>query len=116
MFALYDEVEKKYATCLSDPIFGRSSDWVDEIGPKVVGVPAARLHKTKSTMKAQLTMLLWRLNMNVEMLDNGSWQKELDDKGDTTAGHFTKMLGWSVECKRRQDAGYTAFGLTIVER
>ncbi len=104
MFAMYDTIEKKYATVLNFPYFGRSLDWVDSIsGPPVVGKRHARVHKTKATMKGQLTQLMWRLNMNVEMLAEGAW----DDRPD--------MLTWSIECKRRLDAGYTDFGMEVVE-
>lgn len=113
MYAMYDTIEKKYATVLNFPHFGRGLDWVDTIGPTVAGERSARIHRTKSTMKGQLTQLLWRLHMNVEMLKSGTWQKELD-RG-FCVDHNTHMLNWSIECKRRLDAGYGGFGMEIVE-
>lgn len=100
MFALYDTVEKQFATCLEDPIFGESFGWSKEVFE-------ARMHKTLPTMKAARTKLIARLELNVTMLVAGEWE------GNDS--HFRDMKKWSIECEKRKGAGHVDFGMIIVQ-
>jgi len=100
MYALYDTVTAKYATCLEHPQFGRQNDWTDHAFE-------ARLHKAVPSMKGALTRLMWRLKTNVEMLKAGRW--------DDNIHHAIAMKKWSIECERRQADKIAGFGMVIVE-
>ena len=100
MYALYDTVTSKYATCLEFPKFGCSSDWAD-------GPFGARLHKGTTSMKGAMTRLLRRLELNVKMLKAGDWS----DVGR----YHNVMKTWSIECEERQARNLANFGMVIVE-
>ena len=100
MYAMYDTVTEKYATSLEFPYFCRKNDWSDSAFN-------ARLHKTPSTMKAAMTRLMKRLELNINMLKNGDW--------DGPGRHFKMMKNWGIECERRQADKLVNFGMVIVE-
>lgn len=100
MFALYDTVTRKYATCLEYPYFCRAKDWS-------VNAFEARKHVGRSSMKGAATRLQRRLELNVTMLKAGDW--------DGGGRHHDEMKAWGVECERRQADKLANFGIAIVE-
>lgn len=100
MFAIYDGIDKKFATCMVYPMFGIAKHWSDD-------VMKARLHEKVTITRPYFNSLIKQILETVPQVHKGVFNRDLEwDKW---------MRAWAEEADRRTDAGFMNFGLQIVE-
>lgn len=100
MFAIYDSVNRKFATRMEYPIFGIAEHWSDD-------VMKARLHEKVTTTRRYFNSLLIQMSEIIPQVHKGIFNRDLEwDKW---------MRAWTEEADRRTNDGLMNFGLLLVE-
>ncbi len=100
MFAIYDSVNKTFATRMEYPIFGITKHWSSDI-------MKARLHEKVTITRRYFNSLLREMSEIIPEVHKGVFNRDLEwDKW---------MRDWTEEADRRTNNGLMDFGLMLVE-